>query len=172
MPAASSSSPRLAPAAPPAVEVLVKDAGWRKVFPDPEAAARTILTAALAEAAVRSRVPPGAVSLSLCLADDAEVRRLNLRYRGQDAATNVLAFPSAEADFLGDIVLALGVVEKEAKAQGKRAADHARHLLLHGLLHLAGFTHDHGQDAAEMERVETRVLKTLGIADPYRAMEG
>jgi probable rRNA maturation factor len=171
MPAASPASPRLAPVAPPAVELVVKDAGWRKIFPDPEGAARTILTAALADPAVRKRIPPGAVALSLCLSGDREVRDLNFRYRGKDAPTNVLAFPSAEAGLQGDVVLALGVVEDEAKTQGKRPADHARHLLLHGLLHLAGFTHRHDEEAAEMERVETRILKTLGIADPYRTVE-
>ena len=168
MPRTSSLSPRSAAAASAAVEVLVKDAGWNEVLPDPAGLARAVVNAALAESEVREKFPSGEISVALCLAGDEEVRALNRDFRKRDAPTNVLAFPSGEPEFLGDLVLALGVAKAEARAQGKGLADHAAHLILHGFLHLAGFAHASAREAKVMERLETRILKGLRIADPYR----
>lgn len=168
MPRASRTSPRHSAAAPAAVEVLVKDKGWGEALPGAGPLAEAVIAAALADPAVREKAPPASVSVGLCLAGDEDVRALNRAFRGQDAATNVLAFPSQEAGFLGDIILARGVVLAEARAQGKTPSAHATHLLLHGFLHLIGFDHGSDPEAAAMERVEARILKGLGIADPYR----
>jgi probable rRNA maturation factor len=111
------------------------------------------------------------------LTDDDEQRRLNRAYRGKDAPTNVLAFPLADlADplppgsplLLGDVVLAFETVRREAEAQGKPLADHLRHLVVHGVLHLLGFDHDSELDAAAMEAREVEILAALGVPDPYR----
>ncbi len=112
------------------------------------------------------------------LADDALVRRLNRDYRGVDQATNVLAFPAADGGGsvaaeaplpLGDVVLALETVRREAADQGKSVAEHLSHLVVHGVLHLLGFDHVEAGDAARMEALEIEVLAGLGVPDPYRA---
>lgn len=115
--------------------------------------------------------------LCVHLADDAHVRELNARWRGLDKPTNVLSFPAAdaadleEARLLGDIVLAFETVAREAEQEGKPLADHYRHLVVHGFLHLIGFDHENDADAETMEAMETRILAQLGVADPYRSDE-
>jgi probable rRNA maturation factor len=81
----------------------------------------------------------------------------------------VLSFPSDEKDYRGDIALAYGVTSAEAKAAQKTFADHAAHLVVHGVLHLAGYDHERLKDAKIMEPLEVKILKRLGIADPYTA---
>ena len=103
---------------------------------------------------------------TILLADDKRLRALNLDFRGKDKATNVLSFPSS-GDYRGDIAIAYGVTSKEAKAAGKSFADHAAHLAVHGVLHLAGYDHDVPKDAKIMEPLEVKILARLGIADPY-----
>lgn len=119
--------------------------------------------------------PPAEVGV--VFADDALVRALNREHRGRDRPTNVLSFPLGApapmpADdaplLLGDVVLAFETVCREADEQGKSVADHAAHLLVHGLLHLLGHDHETDCDATEMEALETEILAGLGVADPYR----
>lgn len=111
--------------------------------------------------------------LTLALADDAAVRDLNHRYRGKDAATNVLSFPAAAgahgagAAYLGDIILAEETVLREARDEGRMPLHHVIHLAIHGTLHLLGHDHQTDADAEVMEALETRLLGRLGIADPY-----
>jgi probable rRNA maturation factor len=122
------------------------------------------------------------------LADDALVRSLNRTYRGKDAPTNVLSFPLRQPDaawpsdaigsapagprHLGDVVLAVETLRREADAQGTPPVHHLQHLVVHGLLHLIGFDHDTGPQADTMERLETEILAALGVSDPYAAAEG
>jgi probable rRNA maturation factor len=88
-----------------------------------------------------------------------------------------LSFPAVDpanigqARLLGDIVLSFETVAREAAAEGKPLADHYRHLVVHGFLHLIGFDHETDVDARRMEESETRILARLGVADPYRASE-
>jgi probable rRNA maturation factor len=103
---------------------------------------------------------------TILLAADKKLRALNHDFRGKDSATNVLSFPGM-ADYAGDIAIAYGVTRKEAKEAGKDFADHATHLVVHGVLHLAGYDHERPKDAKIMEPLEVRILKRLGIADPY-----
>jgi probable rRNA maturation factor len=107
------------------------------------------------------------------IVDEAEGRGLNRRYRGGKGATNVLSFPYdgppvVRPALLGDIVLCRPVVEREADAQGKPRAAHWAHLVVHGVLHLLGYDHERHRDAVIMEALETRILATLGLPDPYR----
>jgi probable rRNA maturation factor len=100
-------------------------------------------------------------------------RALNARYRRRDHATNVLSFPAAPLPVtprpLGDLVLCPQVLEREAREQGKSLRAHWTHLFVHGVLHLAGFDHAQAADARRMERREIRVLRTLGVTNPYRS---
>jgi len=138
--------------------VVVLDAGWPKALPGVD---RLVRKAARA-AARRGR------SLNVALADDRQVRALNKRHANKDKPTNVLSYLSGEKDFLGDIVLARQTVWREAVAQKKTPGDHVAHLVVHGVLHLLGHDHERGEAEAErMEALERRILKRLGIADPY-----
>jgi probable rRNA maturation factor len=95
----------------------------------------------------------------------AEGRRLNRAYRKKDYATNVLSF--AYGDGRGDLVLCHPVIAREARAQGKSVAAHYAHLVVHGILHLRGYRHERKAEAQRMERVEIRLLKRLGLRNPY-----
>lgn len=117
--------------------------------------------------------------IGIVLADDALVHRLNRDYRGKDKPTNVLSFAMLDNSeeevqaapggpiLLGDVILAFETVTAESRTQGKTVADHATHLVIHGVLHLLGYDHETDEDADRMERLEARILDGLGIADPY-----
>lgn len=109
--------------------------------------------------------------VAIALSSDEQVRALNRSFRGKDAPTNVLSFPSragaAEQGFLGDIALASETIAREAADMGLPPADHLQHLVVHGLLHLLGHDHEEEADAQAMEALETKILARLGIADPY-----
>ncbi len=111
--------------------------------------------------------------IAVLLTDDATIRAMNAQWRGIDKPTNVLSFPPGEATLgtdcphLGDIAIACETVAREAAAEDKAFLDHLAHLSIHGYLHLIGFDHENDGDALQMEHLETRILASLGIADPY-----
>ena len=145
---------------------LVDDPKWKTAR-----ALRTRLKHAAAEALARSGLK-GHSTLTVLLSNDRRLRALNRDFRGKDKATNVLSFPAASNDqgYRGDIAIAYGVTAREAKEAGKSFADHATHLVVHGVLHLAGYDHERPRDARRMEPLEVKILATLGIADPYRTV--
>ena len=97
-----------------------------------------------------------------------EARELNHTYRGKDYATNVLTFVLRDfPPYEGDLALCAPIVYREAQAQKKELAAHYAHLTVHGILHLQGYSHEHESDAAQMEKLETRILKGLGYPDPH-----
>ena len=157
----------------PRVEFVATSPRWRAALPARSLARETIAVAA-SESGVA--LAPGA-ELCIHLADDEHVRALNARWRGLDKPTNVLSFPAVapteivKARLIGDVVLGFETVAREAAEQSKPLADHYRHLVVHGFLHLIGFDHDNEADAERMEALETRILAQLGVADPYRADE-
>lgn len=104
-------------------------------------------------------------------------RRLNQQFRGKDSPTNVLSFPATappgvSPQPLGDLVICPVVLRREAREQGKTERAHWAHLIVHGTLHLAGYDHEHRQDAQRMERREVAVLRRLGFPNPYRPSPG
>ena len=112
--------------------------------------------------------------ISVLLVGPAASRRLNAKYRGRDRPTNVLSFPAPRAPggppaLLGDLVICPAIVRAEARAQRKSARAHWTHMVVHGVLHLLGYDHERDDQALRMERREIRVLRGLGIANPYRA---
>lgn len=108
-------------------------------------------------------------TVSVLLGDDASIAALNKQFRSKDGPTNVLAFPAAEPreGFLGDIALAAETIVAEANFQGKRFENHAAHLVVHGFLHLLGYTHEQASEADVMEARERAILVSIGIDDPY-----
>jgi probable rRNA maturation factor len=145
------------------ITLVVEDPNWRRSRGLPKK------LMAAAEAGLKASGLPRAARFTILLADDARLRDLNHSFRGKDKPTNVLSFPAAANDdgHAGDIAMAYGVARAEAKAAGKSLADHASHLVVHGVLHLAGFDHDKRRDAERMEGLEVKILSRLGISDPY-----
>ena len=104
--------------------------------------------------------------------DESESAELNLNYRRKHGPTNILSFPlelpdSVPNDQLGDLVICTTVTNKEAAQQQKTTTDHYCHLLIHGVLHLMGYDHLDNQQAEKMEGLEIKLLKRLGISNPY-----
>jgi probable rRNA maturation factor len=117
---------------------------------------------------------------SLLFTSDEEVHALNREWRDRDKPTNVLSFPMLERAellhllpdgppvLLGDLALAHGTCMREAAEKAIPLDHHAAHLIVHGLLHLAGYDHElSSQDADHMEDLEIKALAQMGIADPY-----
>ena len=104
--------------------------------------------------------------LSIALVSDADIQVLNRDYRHKDKATNVLSFPQ-EGPLLGDIVLALETVQREAAEKSISLKHHVTHLLIHGFLHLQGYDHETDETAREMEALEISALAALNIDNPY-----
>jgi probable rRNA maturation factor len=136
--------------------------------------------AAEAAAAVAPELGNARLSASLLLTSDAEIHALNREWRRRDRPTNVLSFPMLARDellalagegppeLLGDVALACETCAHEAQDAGISLEDHAAHLIVHGLLHLAGYQHELSPaDAEAMEALETKALAICGIADPY-----
>lgn len=119
------------------------------------------------------------IELSITFTNDEEIKEINKNYRQKDSATNVLSFPLFEKEFLneynkspyvalGDVVLSLNTIEKEAKEQNKSFNDHLTHLLIHSLLHLFGYDHIKDSDAEKMEEIEVKILENINIENPYK----
>ncbi len=150
--------------AAPKIDVLVESGLWSEAE-----GARPVVERAITAAAAALSTPPA--ELAIVLTDDSAIRSLNRTWRGVDAATNVLSFPTGRAGgeppLIGDIVLAYETIAAEARAEHKPFAHHLAHLAVHGFLHLLGYDHVRNEDAETMERIERDVLRRLAIPDPY-----
>ena len=119
------------------------------------------------------------IVINLSLSDNNTVQQLNAEFRKMDKPTNVLSFANIDSDDfcenikqekqieLGDIIIALGVLQEEAKVKNISLKDHFAHLLVHGILHLFGYDHQDDKDAEEMEQIEINILSRLNINNPY-----
>lgn len=158
------------------IAITVEDPSWTDLAPNAaralRRAARDAMTEASGDGWKGSKVGH---EVSFVLTDDKRMRKLNRTYRGKDKATNVLSFAALEGEepkpampwILGDVVLASGVIAREAKAQRKTMMHHLTHLAVHGVLHLLGYDHEKNRDAEEMEALEIAALARMGIANPY-----
>lgn len=119
--------------------------------------------------------------IGIACVDVEESHKLNLEYRGKDKPTNVLSFPSDLPDEMaeildsfpiGDLVICIPVVLREAEEQSKAPLTHFTHMLVHGTLHLMGYDHETSeQDAEEMEAIEIEILQKLGFENPYMLLD-
>ena len=122
---------------------------------------------------VLSEHASAASEVVVSVVDSDTAAELNASYRGRSGPTNVLSFPDrvlveGGRTLLGDIVICHQVAVSEAREQGKSPEAHLTHLLVHGVLHLLGYDHEDGAEAAQMESLETQLLGRLGVPDPYR----
>lgn len=165
----------------PLVDTLNEDARW-EAFGLADLAERAAC-AVLADQGLDA----GRFEISLLGCCDPRIAELNADFRGKPQPTNVLSWPSEERGAakdggrpcrprpgepgmpgeLGDIALAWETCEREAAAAGKPMQEHVLHLLVHGTLHLLGYDHVRGGDGDLMEAAEIRILRTLGLANPY-----
>lgn len=167
------------------LDISVADEAWHKALPQHEELIRDAVKNTL------FAVPEGAhldkishLELSVLLTNDSGVQELNRKYRDQDKPTNVLSFPTLEAEeieqflkegrnippfplALGDIIIALETTREEASS--KDFKDHFTHLVVHGLLHLLGYDHEEDTMAEVMEGWEKEILNKMAIDDPYRS---
>ena len=154
------------PRPPLDIAVIRNDDAWPE---DLDARAEEAVFAALSLAKPKIK---GAAELSILLTNDEEQHELNKQWRGKDSATNVLSFPQIEPfgpviGLLGDITLARETLIREAEEQGVTFEAHFTHLVVHGFLHILGYDHLTDAEALQMEGLETQILATLGVADPY-----
>ncbi len=163
------------------VDLIVEDDRWR------ELALETLCEGAAIETLRHLGIDPAGFEICVMACNDARIAELNADFRDKSAATNVLSWPSAERAAatpgaapdaplpdptgmpveLGDIAIAYETCAREAKAADKPLADHVTHLIVHASLHLLGYDHVHDKDATLMEGIETQILATMGLSDPY-----
>lgn len=122
--------------------------------------------------------------LAITLCSNAQIKKINQQFRNINKPTNILSFAnldekliqkysldkaigSAKYMFLGDLVLSYEYILNEAQRDGKNFNEHLTHLIIHGILHLIGYDHIEPQMAVEMERLEIKILRKLGIENPY-----
>ncbi len=113
-------------------------------------------------------VPANDVGVTVAFVSDRLMRELNRRWRGKRGTTDVLSFPAGQDEFeraagttLGDVVISVERAAKQAAEHGLSFEDEVKQLILHGMLHLCGY--DHERDDGEMNALELRLRRRLGI---------
>ena len=114
--------------------------------------------------------------LTIRLSNDKDIKFFNLKWRGINKSTNILSFLNNVNIFsfennmlyLGDIIISYDTLSKEVKNRKIDFKDHLSHILIHGILHLKGYTHDKEEDTRLMQNEEKRLLKKLNVKNPYK----
>lgn len=157
------------------IDVVIEHDAWQVAGLAP------LATRAAAATLRHLNLDPDLFDIALLGCDDSRIASLNADFRDKPRPTNVLSWPSAERGGdapgdrpappepgeIGDIALAFETCRREADAAGRPLADHATHLIVHGILHLLGYDHETEPDAALMEGLETEILVSMGLPDPY-----
>ncbi len=151
----------------PRIAVVVEEALWRQ-----EGRAFVGELRRAAREALAAPGPNPRAGLTILLTGDERLKALNAQFRGKNRPTNVLAFPSADNAYLGDVAIAYGTAAQEAGAAAIPFRDHALHLTVHGVLHLLGYDHETAREARIMEPLEIAILAKFGIANPYAVRSG
>jgi probable rRNA maturation factor len=150
-------------------------------FEAPELVLKRAYVKKIVETTLRHIDTQSDCEIGIACVDVDESHKLNFEYRAKDKPTNVLSFPSdlpdemaeiLESFPIGDLVICIPVVLKEATEQGKQPLTHFTHMLVHGTLHLMGYDHETSeQDAEEMEAIEIEILHKLGFENPYLLLD-
>ena len=167
----------------PLLTIVLDDSRWEQELPIAEDLANKAFDATIdfvgctePSDLTRAKLP---ISVNLSLSNDETVHLLNKEFRGIDKPTNVLSFANVddpEFDYapdgtehleIGDIIIALETLKREAEEKHILLDDHFCHLLIHWLFHLLGYDHQEDDEAEHMEGFEVQILQTLGIKNPY-----
>ena len=167
----------------PLLNIVLDDSRWEQELPLADDLADKVFSTTLDFIAehepseiTSSKLP---IAVNLSLSNDETVHLLNKEFRGMDKATNVLSFANIDdPDFdsepedveyleIGDIIIALETLQREAAEKQISLSDHFCHLLTHGLLHLLGYDHQEDAEAEHMEGFEVKILQKLNIKNPY-----
>lgn len=162
-------------------DILVEDDRWHESLPDHASLIAMSLDHIIRNIDLFSGAgaSKAEIETGITLTNDSRIQTLNRDYRGKDKPTNVLSFPQIDWTeenavknepliMLGDIIVALETIEREAAEQDKRLQDHFIHMLIHSFLHLCGYDHENALDAQEMESLEIQILSEMGIKNPYQ----
>ena len=159
------------------VDIFVPHLRWKSLDFDPRVTARLTISDLLKKVELPECFARDSLEISLVLANDDMVSTLNKQYKKKIGPTNVLSFPMMEGHeapgqltTMGDIILSLETIDKEAKEQKKSFKDHMTHLIVHGYLHLIGYDHENDEEAEEMEGLEIKLLESMGIENPYKEL--
>lgn len=168
------------------VSLTVNEPGWRDIplETDFENFLETLARTAFLSAEIGCLTKAQMIDISLVLTNDAEIQDINAEFRGKDSPTNVLSFPQMTPEEiagdtlnndnfvpLGDVVLSLETILREAREQGKEPDAHIGHMIVHGVLHLLGYDHEEDADAQAMETLETLIVTGLGFEPPYTEID-
>ena len=156
----------------PTIDIVKQAGNW-----PPESELLNLVTAAISiTVEVAGLTLPQESELSIVLSNDEQIQSLNKTWREIDKPTNVLSFPAEDLKIgempgllLGDIVLAIETIAKEANDFNISFNHHLTHLVIHGFLHIFGYDHIEDKDAEIMEALEIACLAQLGITNPYTA---
>lgn len=166
-------NPDLSPAIE--VDIFIPHLRWKSLDFDPRVTARLIIAETLRQIDMPACFDLDNLEISVVLASDDMVSTLNKQYKKKIGPTNVLSFPMMEGNeapgqltALGDIVLALETIAREAQEQEKSFKDHMTHLIVHGMLHLIGYDHETDEEAEVMEALEVEILQSMGVENPYK----
>lgn len=121
---------------------------------------------------IPKKIPRHVREIGIAIINRKTSATFNKTYRHKKGGTNVLSFPyekipGMQSTSLGDLAICADIVFKEAKAQHKKSESHWAHLTVHGVLHLLGYDHVKDRDAVVMEKLEIKILKKLGVDNPY-----
>lgn len=158
-------------------DILIEDERWHDILPDNASLVAMSLDHIMKNIDLFENARE--IELSITLSNDENIRNLNRDYRNKDKPTNVLSFPQIDWTkdnidannpliMLGDVIVALETIEREAHEQDKRLQDHFIHMLVHSILHLCGYDHEIETDAEAMEKLEIDILNEMGIKNPYQ----
>ena len=158
----------------PQIDIAIHTENWRAIYSNEDALHSICEKAILASGKTALLSWPQMAELSIVFTDDTEMTGINGEWRNIHKPTYVLSFPGDDIEvgepagpMIGDIIFAFETIEREAKEQSKTFENHLTHLLVHGFLHLFGHDHIEDLEAENMESLETKILASLAISDPY-----
>ncbi len=157
------------------IDLCVDDESWQAIDGLEHVITTAAKAALLQVQAHKQTISDDAIGLTVVLDNNERIESLNADWRDKQKPTNILSFPAPKHSrsdtgetYIGDLILAYGVIYDEANEQRKALATHLCHLIIHGVLHLAGFDHQNDDEAVEMEQLEIKAMAALGLPDPYQ----